>query len=155
MDTKDFDASAAHKHFAPSLFNVVWGFMNRSDLTTDECDEMIHAAHASRYHWTKIGAPVNLVRGDWQVSRMYTVAGRYTEALYWAERSMERCLAEEIGDFDLAYVYEAMARALAHLGRNDEAQSWVEKMNEAALNITDIEDREFFEKDAASLANLL
>ena len=38
---------------------------------------MIHAAHASRFHWSRAeGAEsVNLARGEWQCSRVYAVAG--------------------------------------------------------------------------------
>lgn len=145
----------AHKFFAPTLFNRVWELMELPERTADETDEMIHTAHASRYHWTVIGEPVNLVRGDWQVSRMYTVAGRYAEALYWAERCVARCEAERIGDFDLAYAYEAMVRALALLGRVEDARSWFAKMQTAALDIVKDGDREWFEKDVASLRQLI
>ena len=31
---------------------------------------MIHAAHASRYHWSQVGTKANLARGEWQVSRV-------------------------------------------------------------------------------------
>jgi pentatricopeptide repeat protein len=86
---------------------------------------------------------------------MYTVAGRYAEALYWAERCVARCEAERIGDFDLAYAYEAMVRALALLGRVEDARSWFAKMQTAALDIVKDGDREWFEKDVASLGQLI
>ena len=50
---------------------------------------MIHAAHAARYHWSKVGTKANLARGEWQVSRVYTVLERPEPALYHAHR----CLA--------------------------------------------------------------
>jgi len=37
---------------------------------------MIHAAHASRFHWGEIGKPINLGRGEWQISRVYSVLNR-------------------------------------------------------------------------------
>ncbi len=65
------DLERAHRALAPSLFNRVWELMDKKNRTEDETDEMLHAAHASRHHWMTIGEPVNLVRGDWQVSRAY------------------------------------------------------------------------------------
>ena len=75
---------------------------------------MIHAAHASRYHWSQVGTKANLARGEWQVSRVYTVLERAEPALYHAHR----CLAyveqgDGIEDWDLPFAYEALARAEA------------------------------------------
>ena len=50
---------------------------------------MIHAAHASRYHWGEVGDDVNLARGEWQCSRVYAVLGRGEPALWHARRCVE------------------------------------------------------------------
>src|ERR1700693_6097609 len=50
--------------------------MDKPDRTRDEEDEMLHAAHASRYHWGVVGQAENRARGEWQISRVYTVLGR-------------------------------------------------------------------------------
>ena len=49
-----------HKQFGIDLFNATWDLMDKPVRTIEEDDEMIHGAHASRYHWGKVGAPVNL-----------------------------------------------------------------------------------------------
>ena len=51
---------------------------------------MIHAAHASRYHWSQVGTKANLARGEWQVSRVYTVLGRVRSL---RSTTRHRCLA--------------------------------------------------------------
>jgi len=55
------------------LFNLVWSLLDKKDRTKEEDDKMIHAAHASRFHWGEIGKPINLGRGEWQISRVYSV----------------------------------------------------------------------------------
>ena len=67
---------------------------------------MIHAAHASRYHWSKVGTNANLARGEWQVSRVYTVLDRAEPALYHAHRCLTHVEAgartgDGIEDWDL------------------------------------------------------
>ncbi len=42
---------------------------NRSP-TQDE--EMVHTAHASRYHWEIVGTPLNQGRGEWLISQQDT-----------------------------------------------------------------------------------
>ena len=92
---------------------------------------MLHAAHASRFHWGEIGEPVNLVRGEWQVSRVYAVLQRPEPALWHARRCLELCQQHAIADFDLAFAYEAMARAHAVAGQHDATVSYLQLARQA------------------------
>jgi len=109
--------TAQHRKLGIDLFNYVWTLLEKPDRTREESEGMIHAAHASRWHWSVVGAPVNFARGEWQISRVYAVLGRGESALVHALRCLEICRANEIGDFDLAYAYEALARAWSVLGK--------------------------------------
>lgn len=40
-----------HTQSAKELFNLVWELLEKTTRTQEETDQMIHAAHASRYHW--------------------------------------------------------------------------------------------------------
>jgi hypothetical protein len=79
----------ARRVLAAGLFNHVWTLLETPDRTPDQIDEMIHAAHASRYHWGEVGEPVNLARGEWQCARVYSVLGRGEPALWHARRCLE------------------------------------------------------------------
>jgi hypothetical protein len=108
-----------HARIAKETFNRTWELLDKKDLTEDEAIEMVHTAHASRYHWGRVGTPVHHERGDWQISRVYAVIGRPELALEYARRCLDTCEANGIGDFDIAFAYEAMARAHAVAGRAD------------------------------------
>src|SRR5579872_3500148 len=58
---------------AAQLFNETWRLMEQDNRTIEDDDRMIHAAHASRYHWGLVpeATPANLARGEWQISRVY------------------------------------------------------------------------------------
>ena len=63
-DTPTTD-TAVHRGLAAALFNHVWTLLETSDRTRDQDDEMLHAAHASRYHWSQTGAEAEpLPAGD-------------------------------------------------------------------------------------------
>ncbi len=143
-----------HRELGPQIFNRVWTMLDNAERTQEETDEMIHAAHASRYHWKQCGEPVNLVRGDWQVSRVYVVANRFHEAIYWAERCVKRAEALALEDWDLAFAYEALARALAAAGREQEGLPWFIKAVQAATNIKDAEDKAVWDAEFTSLRAL-
>ena len=44
-----------HKKLGIDLFNATWDLIDRNDRTPAQNLEMIHAAHASAYHWIKAG----------------------------------------------------------------------------------------------------
>src|SRR6266536_5996975 len=116
--------SEVQRTLAADLFNYCWTLIEKPDRTERETDLMIDAAHASRFFWEDSGEPVNHARGEWQISRAYAEAKRPEPSLYHARRCLQVCEAHSIGDFDLAYAYEAMARAHLIAGEKDEAAEW-------------------------------
>jgi hypothetical protein len=142
-----------HRKFAVELFNQTWNLLDKADRTPEEADKMIHAAHASRYHWGEIGTPLEFERGEWQISRVYAVLDHPEAALYHAQRCLDLCQANEIGDFDLAFAYEALARAYAIVGDRAKSGEYVELAEQAARQIEDEGNREYFEGELATVSD--
>jgi len=141
-----------HKELGITLFNRVWELMDKPERTPEEDDEMLHAAHASRYHWGASHPPaVNLARGEWQVSRVYCVLKRAEPALFHAQRSLDICLQNNIGDFDLAYGHEAMARAYQLAGDSIKTSQFLAEANEVAEKINDPEDKKILLQDLETI----
>jgi hypothetical protein len=134
------------RQLAVDLFNETWRLMR----TREDDDRMLHAAHASRFHWGEIGEPVNRARGEWQCSRVYVVLGRAEPALHHARRCLELCEEHGIGDFDLAYAYEGLARA-HRLAGDPQADDWKARAVAAREGIADTEDRDHFDEDLETL----
>ncbi|MCI0345997.1 MAG: hypothetical protein L0221_11230 [Chloroflexi bacterium] len=147
--------TAAHRRLGVDLFNFTWTLIEKADRTPAETDTMIHAAHASRYHWSKAGTTVNLGRGEWQIARVYSVLGRAEPARWHAARCLAYAeaagAAGEAEDWDLPSAYEAMARAAAIAGETAEATSWRDRSREALANIADPAEREIVEGDLETL----
>jgi DNA-binding transcriptional MerR regulator len=143
-----------HRTLGVDLFNYTWQFLEKEDRTRDEDDQMVHAAHASAYHWLHAqgAGPANRARGEWQIARVYSVLGRGEPALHHAQRCLDHCLENGIGDWDLAFAYEALARAHKVSGNAGEFRRNLELAREAGQKIVDAEDRELLEKDVAELA---
>src|SRR5215211_4699724 len=83
------DDAQVHRRLAAELFNRVWSLLEQTDRSQSDDDTVLHAAHASRFHWGEVGEPVNFARGEWQVSRVYAVLGRSEPALFHARRCLE------------------------------------------------------------------
>jgi len=131
------------RQLAVDLFNHVWTLMGLPQRSSEQDDEMIHAAHASRYHWGEVGDASNLGRGEWQVSRVYAVLGRGEPALFHATRCLAHVQSGEgMADWDLPFAYEALARACAVAGDGEESSRYQRLAREAGAAIADPEDRE-------------
>jgi hypothetical protein len=142
----------SHRKFAVELFNRTWDLLDKEDRTPEEADTMIHAAHASRFHWGEIGTPLEFARGEWQISRVYAVLNRPQAALHHAQRCLDLCQANEIGDFDLAFAYEALARAYAIASELDKSGEYIELAMQAAEQIEDAGNRGYLESELATVS---
>jgi hypothetical protein len=141
-----------HRQLGVDLYNHVWSLLEKDDRTREEDDEMLHAAHASRYHWGEVGSAENLARGEWQCSRVYAVLGRGEPATHHAQRCLDLCVENGIGDWDLAAAYEALARAQRVAGNEEEFRRNLELGRHAARKIAEEDDREHIERDLESLS---
>jgi DNA-binding transcriptional MerR regulator len=142
---------ADRRQLAVDLFNHVWTLIETADRTPMQDDEMIHAAHASRYHWGEVGKPENLARGEWQCSRVYALLRRAEPALWHARRCLAICEEHGIGDWDIAFAWEAIARAQAVAGDQAALDDAMSRARELGAAIAEGEDRELLLSDLATI----
>ena len=138
-----------HRQLGVDLFNHTWSLLDKEGRTTVEDDELLNAAYASAYHWSRVGAPENFARSQWQLSRVNAVLGRAEPALYHAQRCLDYCLENGIEDWDRAFAYEALARAHRLAGNDEEARRNVQRARE--IVVADEEDREHLEESLATV----
>jgi hypothetical protein len=141
MDQKNKEI---HKKYAINLFNQTWDLIEKPDRSQKETDRMINAVHASRYHWEIAGTAVNIARGEWIISRVYAVLSRTEPCLYHAGRCLEVTLENDLMDFDLAFAYEAMARACHLAGDEVQTAKYMTLAEEAGSAIKDEGDQKYF-----------
>jgi hypothetical protein len=145
---------AQHRAEGVALFNAVWEMLDAPDRTPAQDDQMVHAAHASRWHWSQageLGGDQQRAIGEWQCSRVYSILGRGEPALHHAKACLAICEESGLGDWVVAAAYEALARASTVAGDAREAEAWLARAREAVAKISDPEDREVIEADLASL----
>jgi hypothetical protein len=143
--------SQNHREEAVKCFNATWDLIDKSDRTHDDEVNMIHMAHASRHHWGQIGTAVEFTRGEWQISRVYSLLGMGASALFHAKEALKLCLDSSIGDFDLAFAYEAMARAHSVLGDDSEKATFIGKAKEAAEAIKEEDNRKHVQSEISTI----
>ena len=152
MSGKDVDL---HRELGAELFNKVWDLLAIERRTPQQEAEMIHAVHASAYHWSRVGEGPRLARAEWQCSWVYSELERPEPALYHAHRCEAVCKehADELEDFDLPAMHEAFARAQLVAGNREEALHRLKLASDLCAAIADPEDREIIQAQIDSIAS--
>ena len=141
MTLQDF-----HKKQAAGLFNMTWEYLEKKSRTPDEDEKMLQLAYASCYHWREVGGALNQARGEWMISHVNVILGRKEAGLHHAMRSLKLCQDNGFGDFDLAFGYEAVARALASLKDKGESDKYYKLALDAGEQIAEAEDKNIFKE---------
>jgi hypothetical protein len=140
---------------AVALFNRVWDLLDLGAArSAEETDEMIDAAHASRYLWRRIGGAEQAVVGEWQISRVYADAGFGPEAVrhaLTAQRVLDVDDDPGVPDWLAASVHEGLARAYLASGEPEAAALAHDAARQALADIADPEDRALVESQLDEL----
>lgn len=155
MPAKHRPSRAARQQTAKDTFNLAWTYLRRRSRSAEDTERMIDAAHASRHFWLEFGTPNHHAVSEWQLSRVYAVAGNAERSLHYARRCLAVCKANKIGDWRLAYAHEALARAAIVGGKKTAARAHLRRAQVAGKRIAAREDREHFLDDLEETANLL
>ena len=150
-DMTAVDTAPPERQLAADLFNLVWTLLEQTGRSTEDDDRMLHAAHASRYHWGQVGGPEQLAIGEWQCARVYSVLGRAEPALHHARRCLAISADASVPRWLVASAHEGLARAYLVAGNRDEALRERSAARGVLDEVTDAEDRQVVEDDLASL----
>ena len=142
---------AQHRKIAADLFNYTWSLLDRKDRDAEEDEEMVHAAHGSRYHWAHAGTALHTSIGDWQLSRVYATLGRAEPALHHARRCLEVTRRHRFGRFYLAYAYEGMARAASVANDRRGRNRYLREARRVGVGIRDRDDRRMLFEDLETI----
>lgn len=147
----DLDLALAHRRLSALCFNGTWELIERADRTPADTETMIHAAHASAWHWQQRpdNAPKRRSVACWLLSRVYALAGRPDEARRYAHQAAEAAMGES--PFYRAYALEALARAEQRAGNDAEARRLADAARELAGQVEKPEDRKVLVDDLDGL----
>jgi len=148
----EVDIRLAHGYFSKFCFNAAWDLIEKSDRIPAETDMMIHLAHASVYHWSRRTdcTDQNLSIGYWQLSRAYALANQGACAKHFAQVCLSYSQQHGVARIYLGYAYEALTRASAVAGEDEDAHAYYHKAQEIAAGLAE-GDREQLLADLAGI----
>ena len=141
-----------HRSLGIELNNKTWELLEKTDRTPAQDAQLLEFAHSSAYHWSFCGTVVNQQRGYWLISRTYAVLEFPVACLLFAQlcRELTQTGGSEMKDFDIAYSFEALARAYVLTGELGKAVEMFRSADEAGKMIKEEEGRKIFTGDLHS-----
>jgi uncharacterized protein YndB with AHSA1/START domain len=137
-----------HRSQAIEANNATWDLLDGEE-SPQNAEDLLRGAYAAAYHWQRVGSatPANECRARCLLSKAHLRAGLGERALHYADSSLAATAEHGLADFDLAYAHEARARALAWLGRREEADAAL--ASALSVPVADAEDRAVVAADLA------
>ena len=140
------EMTESHRLHAMECNNLAWALSESTHRTPLQNDEMLHAAHASAYHWARIGTDLNRARARMLLGHVHAALGMGATALAYASESFEYLAAHNPPDWEMALAHAILAHAAFAAGEVDLHRRHFARANELGRAIADPEDREIFLK---------
>jgi hypothetical protein len=125
--------------------NRGWALAEKTSRTSDEDAEMLHAAHASRYLWSKIGTERNFALADLLLGQVHALLGHARTATVYAEKAFAYFTSRQSEPWEVAFAYAIQASAAAASGNRALYSESYARALEIANTLADPEDRRIFD----------
>ncbi len=132
---------AFHRETAKKCFNEAWDYLDNKNRDANDEQQMLHLAHAARYHRSFVGTASNFAVGDWQISRVYAALNQSQLALHFAESALGIMQKNNLSEI-LCTGYEGMARAHATAKNYPSARDYVKKAREQLEKTPGLDDED-------------
>jgi len=138
------DIARWHQWFAAACNNRAWELIERPSRAPSEVHEMLHAAHAAAWHWTRVGTSLQEARANMLLGMAHALAGEGVLGLRYAMLAFNYFNEHEAPDWEQAFAHATLAAAAHAAGQADlhvEHYAEAARLGEA---IADAEDRAVF-----------
>jgi hypothetical protein len=117
--------------------------IDKTKRTPEEDEEMIRLSLASHYHWTQRDDYSNTSASIalWQISRIYAIIGQADNARRYGQLCLGASQEGDVAPFFLGYAYEALARAEAEGGNEEEMQAFLNDARTTAEKIKEADEK--------------
>ena len=136
-----------HRWFAVECNNRAWELAAVPGRTPEEDREMLSAAYAAAFHWSKVGKPVNTMRADLLLAHVHALLGHGREALAYAASCLRFCETNEHEAWDVAFAHLEMALAAATSGDAEQHARHYAIACGMGERLEDEEDRQCFAEE--------
>lgn len=138
------EIARSHRWHAVECNNLAWSLAELPSRSELQDEEMLNAAHASAFHWGKVGDELNQARGRMLLAHVHALVGDGKAALTSARQSHDYITAHNPPDWEIAFSYAILAHAAHAAGEADLHREYYAKAKELGEAIADPEDKKIF-----------
>ena len=113
------EAAAWHRRFAAASNNRAWDLSSVQTRNPAQDEEMLNAAHASAWHWAKVGSELNRMRATMLLAEVHALLGFGRSALAYAEEMRSYFLGVQSPAWEVAFVHVVHAHAASAAGETE------------------------------------
>jgi hypothetical protein len=135
-----------HRKFAVDANNRAWALAEKPELTADEARELLYAAYASAYHWSKIGTEEQFARAELLLGQAHARLGHGGLAMKFAMQAFNSITSRETEPWETAFAHAVLANAAAASGDWQLHGEYFRKAKALGESLADPEDRQVFLK---------
>jgi hypothetical protein len=135
------------KKIADEARDLAFKLLQQEKLSKEEESQMITAAQAAVFIWSKAGTSLQIARAHWLTSRIFCRFAEGRLALLHAQLcDFHTKMAKDKRDFDEAFAIESLARAAALKGDLETASRLKSEAKVLGEKIRDPEEKKIFEQ---------
>lgn len=138
------EISQWQRWFAIECNNCAWSIADAEERTPTATEEMLHAAHAAAFHWSKVGTDLNVARANMLLGYAHALAGNGGLALRYASGSLDYFRSRDSPDWEVAFAHAVMASAAHAQGDRSLHDRHYQEAARRGETIADAGDREVF-----------
>ncbi|MFA5787579.1 MAG: hypothetical protein WDA71_11480 [Actinomycetota bacterium] len=97
-DLSPEEITRAHRWYTIECNNLAWKLSDLASRTARQDEEMLDAAHASAFHWTRVGTDLNAARARMLLGHVHAALGLGRTALAYAQQSFDYLVAHDPPD---------------------------------------------------------
>lgn len=130
MSLSQDDIKKANQWFAIECNNAAWDLTSQADLSAEQRQELLLTAYASVYHWSKVGEPVNVARGEMLLAHTHAIRGEGEAAMRYAKNVKAFYDANGGDTWEIAFGHLEIGFAYGVLGDKSGSASQLDKVRE-------------------------
>jgi hypothetical protein len=134
------------RYFAIEANNRAWQLASQRERSEIQLQEMLHAAHASAYHWNTVGTDLNRARAKYLLAEVHALVGFGASALSLATEALSYFETVDTPDWERAYLHVIHSHAAAAAGDAHSHAASYFTADAAVQSIVDPEDRRIVEQ---------
>jgi hypothetical protein len=138
------EIARSHRWHAIECNNLAWVLSDQPDRTPAQDEEMLNAAHASAFHWSRAGDELSQARARMLLGHVHAALGYGRTALAYARQSYDYFAAHQPPDWELAFAHAILAHAAFAAGEAALHRQHYARAQQLGQAIADPEDREIF-----------